>query len=560
MMPDTVFAERLLPKSRALTLESVQSCESGWVLEARGPARAPCPACHKVSSSRHSRYWRTLKDLPAHGAKVTLKVQVNRWRSRNESCGVRFFSAPVDSVVAAYGRETNRARDLTLLIGHAVGGLPGERLMSRLNMATSDDTILRRLKHLQQEPINSEVRVLGVDEWAWSKGQKFGTLLVDLERHRVLDVLAESSSDALATWLRAHPGVTTISRDRHGSYAEGARRAAPNATQVAGRFHLVRNLRQAVERELAVHRRELRVSLPSPTPPASPEGGKKTHQIRVRSRVAEHRQEKIELFQKIHQMKAAGIKVSEIAEQLGINRRRIDKWVRLKEFPERSRMQPRPGMVESFREYLRERWEQGCHHGHELLAEIRERSYVGCYTRLAELLSPWRQPKPESKDTNNDVLTLPPGELLSEPPTRQVSPQVAAALLGKRRADLTPRQAEIVDRLKEQCPGYAVMRRLSFGFRSILSRGKVTTLHRWLGEARRTKIHPLERFVRIVKQDLSAVESAVTEKWSNGPVEGQINRLKALKGRCMVALAWNYSAPECYRCQFSRSNDRLQQK
>src|SRR5580698_4346112 len=148
-------------------------------------------------------------------------------------------------------------------------GLPGERLMSRLNLATSDDTILRRLKHLPREPVSSEVRVIGVDEWAWGKGQTFGTILVDLERGRVVDVLAESSADALAAWLTAHPGVTTISRDRPGRYAEGARRAVPHAVQVGDRFHLVRNLRQAVERELALHRRDPRVSLPSQTVPAA---------------------------------------------------------------------------------------------------------------------------------------------------------------------------------------------------------------------------------------------------------------------------------------------------
>jgi transposase len=382
MKRKSLSATQLPPKVPSLTLHNVQWSESDWIVEAPGRPRAPCPACRKISRALHSRYWRTLKDLPAQGAKVTLKVQVNRWRCRNESCAVRFFTAPLDGVVARHAREMNRARDLTLLIGHAVGGLPGERLMSRLNIPTSDDTILRRLKQLRRESVAPEVRVLGVDEWAWSKGQKFGTLLVDLECHPVIDVLAESSSEALAAWLRAHPGVTTISRDGHGSYEEGPRRAVPNATQVADRFHLVRNLRQAVGRELAIHRPELRVSLSSPpAPPANPEGEKKTHQIRVRSRLAgrrlemveQHRQEKIELFQRIHQMKAAGMKVSEIAEQLSINRRRIDKRVRLKEFPERSRMQPRPGMVESFREYRRARWEQGGHHGHELLAEIRER-------------------------------------------------------------------------------------------------------------------------------------------------------------------------------------------
>ncbi len=121
--------------------------------------------------------------------------------------------------------------------------------------------------------------MIGVDGWAWSKGQSFGTILVDLEHGRVVDVLAESSAEALAAWLTAHPGVTTMSRDRHGRYAEVARRAAPDATQVADRFHLVRNLRQAVERELAVHRRDLRVSMSSQiAPPAKSEGEKKTRQ------------------------------------------------------------------------------------------------------------------------------------------------------------------------------------------------------------------------------------------------------------------------------------------
>lgn len=165
---------------------------------------------------------------------------------------------------------------------------------------------------------------------------------------------------------------------------------------------------------------------------------------------------------------------------------------------------------------------------------------AGCYSRLAQLLSPWRQPKPESEAVSPLPHPVPQAVAASQPAARQISPQVAAALPNKPRLDLTVRQAEIVDVLKEQCPGFAIMRKLTFGFRAILSRGKVATLHRWMEEASRAGIHAMERFVRTVKQDLSAVEAAVTEKWSNGPVEGQINRLKALKrqmyGRAGVEL------------------------
>jgi hypothetical protein len=146
------------------------------------------------------------------------------------------------------------------------------------------------------------------------------------------------------------------------------------------------------------------------------------------------------------------MKVSQIARQLGLCRRRIDKWIQLDELPERSRMQPRSGMPESFRDYLRQRWEAGCRHGRTLLAEIRKLGYVGCYSGLAKFIAPWRQAKAE---TRRPIPALPAASQL-EPAistgSRQLSPQVAAALLSKVRAELTSQQAQIVDTLKRQCP------------------------------------------------------------------------------------------------------------
>ena len=242
-------------------------------------------------------------------------------------------------------------------------------------------------------------------------------------------------------------------------------------------------------------------------------------------------------------MKAAGLKVSQIAKQLGINRRRIDKWVKLAELPERSRMQPRPGMAESFRDHLRQRWEAGCRHGRTLFAEIWELGYVGGFSSLAHLLSPWQQPPKEAMAALPEATPL---EETTSPAARHISP--AAALLSKLRVDLTPPQADIVDTLKQQCPGFAVMRELVLGFRTILLVGKRATLHGWMERARKTGIHPLERFVRTLKQDLSAVEAAVTTPWSNGPVEGHINRLKVLKrqmyGRAGIELLRACLLPE----------------
>ena len=240
------------------------------------------------------------------------------------------------------------------------------------------------------------------------------------------------------------------------------------------------------------------------------------------------------------------MKVSQ-AKQLGLCRRRIDKWIQFDELPERSRMQPRPGMPESFRDYLRQRWEAGCRHGRTLFAEIRKLGYMGCYSGLAKFLLPWRQPKAETRRAISGFPDASQLQVTTSRGSTQLSPQVAA-LLSKVRAELTSQQAQIVDTLKRQCPSFAVMRKLVFGFRAILRGGKVATLHRWMEDARKTGIHSLERFVRTLKQDLSAVESAVSKPWSNGPVEGHINRLKMLKrqmyGRAGIELLRARLLPE----------------
>ena len=157
-------------------------------------------------------------------------------------------------VSVPWARRTQRLRDVIRLIGHAMGGRPGERLLSRLGMAVSDDTILRAVKRINVETAAVPIRVVGVDDWAWKKGQTYGTILVDLERNGVVDLLPTRSAESLAAWLARHPEIEFISRDRQGLYADGARCGAPQAQQVADRFHLALNLGTAVEQELARHR------------------------------------------------------------------------------------------------------------------------------------------------------------------------------------------------------------------------------------------------------------------------------------------------------------------
>ena len=220
-------------------------------------------------------------------------------------------------------------------------------------------------------------------------------------------------------------------------------------------------------------------------------------------------------------------------------------------------MAPRPGMPAFYQAYLQRRWIEGCQSGRVLLAEIQRLGFVGCYAGLAKLLAPWREPAPRVEppidhaavDRDAPIAAHEPPPTLV--PVRHISPQVAAALLSQPRPLLNVRQAETVDALKAHCPGFTTMRGLVMSFRTILRVGTVATLNDWLARAQATNIHALQRFVRTLRQDLGAVEGAVTEPWSHGPVDGHINRLKTLKrqmyGRAGVDLL---RAGSC-RCRLS---------
>jgi hypothetical protein len=252
-------------------------------------------------------------------------------------------------------------------------------------------------------------QVIGIDEWAKRKGRTYGTIVVDLERHTVVDVLDQHSSEAVEQWLRSHPDIQTICRDRNGRYARAARLAAPTATQVTDRFHLVQNLRETIERELALHRAYLRVrvtanGLPEDPPPAPPGIDVPVCRLVARERrllparrlatqteiSRQRRQADQHLFDTFKALQATGRPISVIAQQLGCNRRRLDKWAKQRELPPRQKKHPSPGSAETFREFLRQRWDAGCRNGRVLVDDLRALGYKGTYKAVGKIVSPWR--------------------------------------------------------------------------------------------------------------------------------------------------------------------------
>jgi transposase len=542
----TLVAALLPPTCRVhLTSVTVEQASVRLQLTATAPTAA-CPCCAVSSSSIHSRYQRHLTDLPWGTRTVYLQLTVRKFLCRNPTCARRIFTERLPAFVAAYARNTHRVVAALRAIGLALGGNAGARLATRLRLPTSPATVLR-LVRTAPVPHAQTLQAVGVDEWAWRRGHRYGTILVDLVSHRVVDLLPDRSATSVAAWLARHPTVTTVCRDRSNLYADGIRRGAPQAVQVVDRFHLVQNLRQVLETFLLDHRLALQDAAISRamalTPGASPVPLTPMYRGRRRSPKPAPQEEAaqpprharwVAVYGAVRTLRARGTPIAAMARQLGISRPTVYAYLRRDTPPGPRRLQRPPSarVLTPYVPYLIRRWRESGADSRQLWREIRALGFAHSARTVCRFITRLRRAREGgyAPEVHASPYTRPPG-----PSARAVS--FVMVCPAAHRSDDAQRYLE---QLCAMDADIARAYRLSQAFLAVVRERRGADLEDWRAEAMHSGIGALARFARGLQDDFVAIKAGFTLEWSNGITEGQIHRLKLVKrqgyGRAGFAL------------------------
>jgi len=526
---------------------------------------AACPRCGSEARNVHSRYSRQLADLPCFGRAVQLRVTIRRFSCPQPECPRLIFAERLPGFAEPHARTTSRLRQAHEAIGYALGGEAGARLTKSLAMATSPDTLLRRAKQLK-DGSSPAPRFVGIDDWAWCKGQRYGTIVVDLERGDVVDLLPDREAETVKTWLNEHPGVELVSRDRWSAYAQASAEADAKPQQVADRWHLLKNLREAIERlferqsqvigealraaETSMQRacspvvsetaevpptaepspagppsepgaRTVEPGPPEPAEPSPPAPPSEPASVSSRLQVqGAKRRRRVERFEEVHQRHRQGQSERRIARELGMSRKTVRRYLRRRSCPDRIPGRPRRSTVDAHREWIDARLAEGLTNVVELHRRLIEQGFRGSYGSVWRYVSkrlgaagkrgerlnaasPPVPPPPSAKQLSFEWVRRPekrkPAEQARPDAIRGGNDELKAAL------DLADEFAELV---RKRSPG---------------------TLSDWLVRGEACLNPELRRFAEGIRRDEAAVQAAVTQPWSNGPVEGHVNRLKTVK-------------------------------
>lgn len=483
-----------------------------------------CRGCGTPSARLHGHYRRLLHDLPAAGRPVLIALTVRRLTCQNPDCVVRTFAEPLIGLTQRYARRTTLLRRLLELMALALAGRAASRLLDLLGVRIGRDSLIQLVRALP-DPEIGQVTVLGVDDFSKRRGHSYATIMINMETHRPIDVLDDRTADALAQWLRNHPGVRVICRDRAGAYADGARTGAPEATQIADRFHLYQNLCDAVEKTVIACRADLRepsddepeadtIEAGDPQaeePPASSDAigdGTPAEECRL---VVRHR----ERYAAVRELVGKGWKISAISRKLHLDRKTVRKFARAECVEDLlTKATGRSDLLTPYLPYLVQRFNDGSTDAARLTREIRAQGYRGSPQTVRKYLHPFRDSAtalrtPSTAPTVREAtrwITGHPDHLDEGDQTR---------LTGLRAR--SPR----LDSTAGHVAAFAKMMTTLTGTRE--------NLQAWIEAVDADDLPDLHSFTRGIRRDLDAVINGLSLPYSSGAVEGNVTRAKALK-------------------------------
>lgn len=510
---DAIHLSQLLLNTDQLIIQEIL-IENGKIFltveSTRG--QAACSVCHEMSSQVHSTYLRYPVDLAWAEWPVVLRLQVKRFFCTNAACPKRTFAERFPDLVAWYARKTDRVMAKQRQISLSACARIAEKLLAQEQIAISDTTINRLIRSLP-ELDSPSVRVLGLDDWAKRKGQRYGTILVDLERGEIIDLLGDRTAETVIQWLENHPEIEIVSRDRSQTYANAIQQGAPDATQVADRWHLLKNISDmmfkilqqeypAVQQCLKANRSD------DQNANEQVDAADFSKHLTI---AEERRKERIEVVQQLHQQ---GWMQKRIAAHLNIHRKTVHRYL---QNPEPKTKRYRPGqLLNPFKVYLVQRWNEGCHNATKLFREIETQGYGGGVSVVRDFVGQLRQ---ISQTTVSNEISV------QQPPSLR---QLTWFVL-KRPEKRDDEDEQLLAEISSDSPKLTTSIHLARELAAIIRRQDADELDPWLEKAQKSGYRSWRNFATNIRQDYDAVHSAILLPWSNGPTEGHINRLKCWK-------------------------------
>lgn len=528
---------RLLPDTKNLQLENWLINEAQATITliiASIQTVTQCPICASQTHRIHSRYKRTLADLPWADYRITLQMCVRKFFCINVNCRRRIFTERLANLTAPWARRTLRLAQRFTATGLVLGGAAGVRLSRHSGFTVSRNTLLRLVRRMPLTSVDSP-QTLGVDDFAFRKSQTYGTILVNLEQSQPIALLKDRSAETLAQWLKAHPGIKVVSRDRAKAYASGISQGAPEAIQVADRFHLLQNLGETLERVFHGHSKDLKevdeaysqieviqtdgtVVAPVPLPPTPTKQERLAQQRRTR---------RLAIYQQVWELHRQGWSGQAIARRLGIGHGTVFRYLSSPTFVERQGRSDRGrSLLNPYKDYLLKRWNEGYIDTKGLFGEIQRRGYSGSYDTVARYT---RRLRSSQGLKLRQRLVNKPLPIVAEPQKKSLTPSRATWLVLRRQELWKRGDEQLIALLMAQHPQLAEAIELGQSFAQLVRTRQREQLDLWLIQAGNSILSPFRNFAKSLREDYDAVKAGVTLSVSNGPVEGHINRLKMFK-------------------------------